>query len=310
MDFREAFYSAITDPNSKTSQMMKDTSIMVMKRQLPGKPDLWEKLTPSYPPGCKRVIISDDYFPTLNRDNVTLETGRIERITEKGIIVDGKEIEVDLLVLATGFRTVEFMHPIKVYGVNGTPISEVWNKGARALYGVAVEKLPNFGMLYGPNTNLGHNSIILMIEAQARYILTLIQAVLQARQRGGSLSLTPKPERVTQFNDEIQAVLKKTSFAHPDCNSWYKNEEGLITNNWSGTVVDYQKLLSKVHWDDYNIEATGTLAPRKKVSKIGRVREETIFGLRSTVAAMVIATVIGTLAIKAPHLLPRIPIRN
>ena len=311
MDFREAFYSAITNPGSKTSHMIREACLKMMKMQLPNRPDLWEKLTPNYPPGCKRVIISDDYFLTLTRENVTLETGRVERVTEKGIIVDGKEHEFDVIVLATGFRTVEFMHPIKVYGVSGKSLSEIWSKGARALYGVTVESLPNFGMLYGPNTNLGHNSIILMIEAQARYILALIQAVLQARQRGSSLALTPNAERLAEFNDQIQATLRKTSFAHPSCQSWYKTKDGLITNNWSGTVVDYQKLLSKVNWDDFNIEIEGKTSldlQKKKIQNIGRVREETLIGTGRTIVVVALMSVIGTLAIKAPHLLPRIRI--
>lgn len=106
---------------------------------------------------CLLVIISDDYFPVFNRDNVRLETGKIDRITDKGIVTDGKEEEYDLIVLATGFRTVEFMHPIKIIGRGGKSLADVWTEGGQALYGITVEDMPNFGMLYGPNTNLGHN---------------------------------------------------------------------------------------------------------------------------------------------------------
>ncbi|KAL1954542.1 hypothetical protein VTO42DRAFT_1052 [Malbranchea cinnamomea] len=313
MDLREAYFAAIVDPTSKWSNWLRDESITLMKQQLPGRPDLWEKLTPNYPPGCKRIIITDDYFPTLRRDNVTLETGRIDRITEKGIVVDGVEHEFDLIILATGFRTVEFMHPIKVYGANGTPLSEVWKNGARALYGVTVESLPNFGILYGPNTNLGHNSIILMIEAQARYIRALIQTVLRARQAGGSLAITPRKERLDEFNHDIQAALAKSSFAHPNCQSWYKRDDGLITNNWSSTVVDYQKLLSKIRWDDFNFDGTGPVAVQKKESRdrkavknIGRVREESLVGLRALIATFGVVGVLGILNIRAPHLLSRV----
>lgn len=310
MDFREAFFSAVTNPDSRTSGLIRDASQAMMKRQLSNKPELLEKLTPNYPPGCKRVILSDDYYPALARDNVSLETGHIDRITEKGVVVDGVEHDFDLLVCATGFRTVEFMHPIKIYGKNGRPLSEVWSHGARALYGVAVESMPNFGMLYGPNTNLGHNSIVLMVEAQMRYLLRLIEAVLRARAaQGSSLAVVPKKERVDAFNEELQRALSSTSFAHPNCNSWYKTDEGLITNNWSGNVVDYQKLLSKVKWDDFEIEGSGQAVQKsvkRSVVNIGRVREETIFGLKSCAAAAGLMGVLGTLAMKAPHLLPQI----
>jgi len=195
-------------------------------------------------------------------------------------------------VLATGFRTVEFMHPIKVTGSKGRAMAEVWKNGAHALYGTTVEDMPNFAMLYGPNTNLGHNSIILMIEAQSRYTNGLISAVLDARERGQSLALKPKKERVDMYNNEIQAALVKSSFADPRCNSWYKNRDGKITNNWSGTVVDYQKMLSTLNWDDFDAEGSGADIVRDKgKTNVGRVVEETqitnmslILGALGTVA--------------------------
>ncbi|EER25406.1 Flavin-binding monooxygenase-like family protein [Coccidioides posadasii C735 delta SOWgp] len=305
MDFREAVHVVMRDPNSNTAELIRKASLHIMHKALPNQPDLWEKLTPDYPPGCKRMILSDDYFPTLARDNVSLETGHIDCITEKGIVIDGVEQDLDLIVLATGFRTVEFMHPIKIYGRDGRPLSEIWEGGARALYGVAVEDLPNFAMLYGPNTNLGHNSIILMIEAQSRYILALIKAVLRAREYNQGLAITPKPGKVEEFNSNLQKALSSTAFASPGCQSWYKTAEGLITNNWSGTVVDYQKLLSKLNWDDFDLEGNGAEAMRKKhVANLGRVREESLLGFKSLGVTAALA-IVGTLAYKAPHLLPR-----
>ncbi|EEP81513.1 conserved hypothetical protein [Uncinocarpus reesii 1704] len=305
MDFREAVHAVMRDPKSSTADFMRKASLHMMHKALPDNPNLWEKLTPDYPPGCKRLILSDDYFPTLARDNVSLETGHIDRISENGIIVDGVEQELDLIILATGFRTVEFMHPIKIYGRNGKPLSEIWNGGARALYGVAVEDLPNFGMLYGPNTNLGHNSIILMIEAQSRYMLAMIKEVLRARDRGQTLAIAPKPGKVEEFNSNLQETLSSTAFASPNCQSWYKTAEGLITNNWSGTVVDYQKLLSKLDWNDFDLEGSGAERIRStRVANLGRVREESLLGLKglTVVSALALA---GTLAYKAHHFLPR-----
>jgi cation diffusion facilitator CzcD-associated flavoprotein CzcO len=152
MDFREAFYDAVTDNDSAFAKMLEESHRLLMKAQLADKQELWDKLEPKYKVGCKRVIISDDYFPVYNRENVRLDTGKIEKITEKGILSDGKEEELDLIILATGFRTVEFMHPIKITGRNGRTLEQVWKEGGQALYGVGVEDMPNFGMLYGPNT--------------------------------------------------------------------------------------------------------------------------------------------------------------
>lgn len=169
------------------------------------------------------------------------------------------------------------MHPINFVGLAGRPLSEIWEGGARAFKGTTVEDLPNFGMLYGPNTNLGHNSIILMIEAQSRYINGLIGAVLSARKQGKTLSLRPKKSHIEEYNAEVQKILQNSSFADPNCNSWYKRKDtGLITNNWSGTVIEYQENLSKVNWDDYEIEGSGSdVLSGKKETKIGRVYEET-----------------------------------
>lgn len=241
MDFRESTHGFISDSNSPLARLFTDASKNMMEQQLPNKPDLWRKLTPTYNIGCKRVIISDDYFPTIGLSHVDLETRAIQGIEGNAVKVAGDDGETvrledfDLVVCATGFQTVDFMHPIKLTGTGGRHIDEIWKDGAKALYGMVVEDMPNFGMLYGPNTNLGHNSIILMIEAQSRYINALIKPVLEAREHGKALSLTPKPSRIEAFNEEIQGELRASTFNDPNCKSWYKNDAGLITNNWSRT---------------------------------------------------------------------------
>jgi len=117
-----------------------------------------------------------------------------------------------------------------------------------------------------------------MIEAQSRYINSLITPVLAARSSALTLSLSPKPSVVAAYNARIQSVLQKSSFNDPSCNSWYKNEAGLITNNWSGTVVEYQKQLEHVDFGEYVVEGTGTgvVNGGEEVRKVGRVREETL----------------------------------
>lgn len=241
MDFREWTYGFVQGGSTETSAVFRQFSDQLMKTQLPDRPDLWEKLQPKYDIGCKRILITDDYFPVFLRDSVKLETRAIDKITEKGVVAEGDEEEFDLVILATGFRTVEFMHPIDIRGTNGRSISDIWKAGGEALYGVTVESLPNFGMLYGPNTNLGHNSIILMIEAQSNYINALMAKVLEARLNGGQLVIQPKPDVVAAFNNNMQEELKNTSFADERCGSWYKRKDnGKITQNWWSTVINYQ----------------------------------------------------------------------
>lgn len=307
MDFRESFHDAVTDGDSAFADLIRTSSMDAMKQQIPNgdQNGLWEKLTPDYNPGCKRVIISDDYYPAINSPKTTLQTNKIKRITPTGIeFEDGTHQEHDLIVLATGFRTVEFLYPIKITGTHGRPLGEIWNRGASALYGTTVPSLPNFGMFYGPNTNLGHNSIILMIEAQSRYLNTLVSAVLDARNRNNRIGIMPKQSRTDEFNNKIQDILKKSSFADPKCGSWYKNKEGKITNNWSGTVVEYQDMLSRIDWDDFEtttgaMDKGGVSASRvvfgtgKHETKIGRVREETIVSNTVLVAGVLSAVAAG-----------------
>jgi cation diffusion facilitator CzcD-associated flavoprotein CzcO len=285
MDFRESFHAAVTDGASASADVIRTSCLDAMRAQIPdGKETgLWEKLTPDYSPGCKRVIISDDYYPALASPKTTLETGKIARVTREGIeLEDGTSHPHDLLVLATGFRAVEFLSPIRITGAGSRSLSDIWTDGAAALYGTTVPSLPNFAMFYGPNTNLGHNSIILMIEAQSRYISALASAVLDARSRGERIGVMPRLDRTEKFNEEMQEKLNQSSFADPKCGSWYKNKEGRITNNWSGTVVEYQDLLSRVDWEDFEVAGGEVKASKvvfgsgKRETKIGRVREETL----------------------------------
>jgi hypothetical protein len=200
-----------------------------------------------------------------------------------------------MLILATGFRTLEFMYPIKVHGLGGRGMEDIWKGGARAFLGMTVESLPNFAMLYGPNTNLGHNSIILMIEAQSRYINTMIGPVLRARSTGQTLVVIPKTERVQKYNSSIQDRLRLSTFEHPSCHSWYKNADGLVTNNWCGTVVEYQQRTSTLDWEDFDLTGSTSLQLLKqKAEHIGRVVEETqvsTVGLLSAVTGAVIVAV-------------------
>lgn len=327
MDFRESFYDAVTDGKSDFAEIIRSSCLDMMKAQIPNQPELWKTLTPDYNPGCKRVIITDDYFPAIANPKTTLETNKIKRITETGIeLEDGTHHDHDLIVLATGFRTVEFLYPIKVTGTQNRSLGDIWEGGASALYGTTVPSLPNFGMFYGPNTNLGHNSIILMIEAQSRYLNGLVSAVLDARNRGERLGLMPTQRRTDEFNNEIQAILQKSSFADPACQSWYKNKEGRITNNWSGTVIQYQDMLANVNWEDFETTAgqaakeggaasatrAGVSASKvvfgsgKQETRIGRVREESLVSNTTLVVGTLSAVAAGAVWAFRDHLPKRL----
>ncbi|KAL8840746.1 MAG: hypothetical protein Q9170_001184 [Blastenia crenularia] len=259
MDFRESTFDAAFDPSSTKHELVSCISKQHMLNQLPN-PDnasLREKLTPHYPFSCKRILVSDDYYPALSQGNVTLETGSIGEVTPNGVCMkDGAVHDLDVLILATGFRTTDFLYPMKVKGADGYCLEDAWSEGASAYLGITVQGVPNFGMLYGPNTNLAYNSLILQIEAQSLYITTLISAVLGAKRRGMTLQLQPRPGIVKAYNEEVQSRLSKSTFADPNCTSWFKDQHGRITTNWCGSAIQYQERTNSVNWTDFDISGT------------------------------------------------------
>ncbi len=198
-------------------------------------PALRASLTPDYPIGGKRILIHDTFYPALNRQNVEVVTGGIDRITADGVRTsDGKAHELDAIVLATGFKTNPFLAPMHLEGLDGRSLETDWKSGGEAYYGLAISGYPNFFMLYGPNTNLGHNSIIFMLECQMSYVLSAIRA-LESRDLK---YLDLKPEVFAAFNRELQDELRQTAWAAAG-QSWYKDAAGRITNNWPYSTLWY-----------------------------------------------------------------------
>ncbi|KAM3086445.1 hypothetical protein ACMFMF_000395 [Clarireedia jacksonii] len=155
MDFREGLLDVVFDKESPSHEAVVAIAKAHMENQLPGDKykDSREKLLPNHALGCKRVLMTDDYYATFRKENVKLETTPIQEITKTGIRVDGQEHEIDLLVLAIGFQTMQFMYPIKIYDEDGKSIEELWKSGAKAFFGMTVPHLPNFSMLYGTVSN-------------------------------------------------------------------------------------------------------------------------------------------------------------
>lgn len=211
-------------------------------------PELREILIPDYPMGAKRILFSDDYYDALDRDNVEVVTNPIDWIEPKGIRTDNGVLhEADVIVYATGFETTSFLTPMRVRGLNGEALNDKWERdGAEAYLGITHTGFPNFFMMYGPNTNLGHNSIVIMIEAQTRYILSCLK-MLDAK---GASWLDVKEAVQRKYNEWLQKRLQETSWAAVD-KSWYKNEQGKITNNWAGRTTEYRRRTKSINPDDY-----------------------------------------------------------
>jgi cation diffusion facilitator CzcD-associated flavoprotein CzcO len=204
-------------------------------------PTLRAKLTPDYPIGAKRVLFNDDYYPALGRPNVRLVTEPIDTIAAGGVRTrDGELHAADVIVYATGFRTTDFLAPIRVTGLGGRELREEWRHGAHAYLGVTVSGFPNFFMLYGPNTNLGHNSILVMIEAQADYVVDAIRQM----HAGGLRRLDIRRSVMDEYNRDLQAALARSVWATTR-GSWYQLADGTITNNWPHGTIRYRRLLRR-----------------------------------------------------------------
>ncbi|MGE0828702.1 MAG: flavin-containing monooxygenase [Hyphomonadaceae bacterium] len=210
-------------------------------------PTLRAKLWPDYPIGCKRILFSDDYYPTLCQPNVSLVTDPIERIDETGVRTkDGALHECDVLIFGTGFETSAFDWGFAVNGEDGVSLKTAWTDGAEAYLGVAAKGFPNLFMMYGPNTNLGHNSILMMIEAQAGYIAQCVEA-MSAQNLG---IMEARTQAQAEFNQRLQEALSRTAWAGA-CASWYKTASGKITNNWMGDVESYRRELQTPNLNDF-----------------------------------------------------------
>ena len=156
---------------------------------------------------------------------------------------------MDTIIFGTGFRTTEFLSPLKVTGRGGRDLNEVWADGARAYLGLSVPGFPNLFMLYGPNTNLGHNSILFMIEQQVGYALRLVEEKVLR----GLRSVDVRPAAADRFDAEVQAAAADTVWAE-DCHSWYKTDAGRITNNWTAHTTEYRRRLSHPDLSAWDLE--------------------------------------------------------
>ena len=210
-------------------------------------PEKFRHLIPDYKIGCKRILISNDWYSAVDQSHVELVSTGIERVVEEGVITtDGALHKLDTIIMGTGFAASEFLAPINITGRNGVSLNQAWTNGSEAYKGITVSGFPNLFMLYGPNTNLAHNSIVYMLESQVRYVLGCIN----------TLNATPgtamdvKPDRLRAFSEDVQAKLKNSVW-DSGCHSWYLDSDGKNTVNWPGFTFTYRKATREVNPDDY-----------------------------------------------------------
>ena len=212
--------------------------------------DLFNKIVPNYPPIAKRIVRDNGIWArTLSRENVSLVTERIERITEKGIkTVDGTEYVADVLIYGTGFTASQFLTPMKLRGRGGVDIHEMWDGDARAYLGLTVPHFPNVFLMYGPNTNIVINgSITFFSECETHYILESIKMLLEH----GVASMDCKSEVHDAYNVRIDEANRNMAWGASTVNTWYKNAKGRITQNWPFSLLAYWQQTRTPNPDDY-----------------------------------------------------------
>jgi cation diffusion facilitator CzcD-associated flavoprotein CzcO len=215
-----------------------------LRRQVPD-PALRRLLEPDYEIGCKRILFSNDWYPALARRHVEVVADAVTAIEPGGVRCGETLHEADVLVWGTGFAATDFLAGIEVTGAGGVDLREHWADGARAHLGLTVPGFPNLCLVYGPNTNLGGNSIIAMMESQADYI-----AQLATRLTDGAERVEVDPAVAEAYDREMQQRLRETVWA--GCDSWYVDGER-ITTNWPGLVGEYQRRTAEVAWDDVRV---------------------------------------------------------
>ncbi|MZR62731.1 NAD(P)/FAD-dependent oxidoreductase [Alcanivorax sp. DP30] len=232
--------------NSPLTRIAERVAKLHLRRQVK---DRWlrRQLTPDFTIGCKRVLVSNDYYPALQKDNAKLITWPIARISEKGVrTVEGIEHQVDCIVFATGFDVSNSGTPFPVKGRGGRVLGEQWKGGAQAYKSINVAGFPNLFMTFGPNSGPGHNSALVYMESQLEYALKGIRKII-----GENLKVLDVKEEVQQrYNKSIQKRLAKTNW-NSGCKSWYLTEDGFNATMYPGFATQYAAQMADFREDDY-----------------------------------------------------------
>ena len=200
-------------------------------------PELRAKLTPQYAMGCKRILLSDDFYPAITRPNVEVITERIREVRANSIVTeDGREREIDTIICATGFHVTDAHLPQHVHGRGGRSLADSWHAGPSAYLGTAVAGFPNLFLLIGPNTGLGHNSMVYMTESQITYILDCLRTMKRRNLR----AVEVRPAAQETFNAELQQRMQGTVWIS-GCSSWYLDAGGRNTTLWPGFTFEFRR---------------------------------------------------------------------
>ncbi|MFD7457534.1 MULTISPECIES: flavin-containing monooxygenase [unclassified Streptomyces] len=214
-------------------------------------PALRAKLTPDYRIGCKRILLSSEYYPALARPNVDVFASGLEEVRGSTLVAaDGSEAEVDAIIFGTGFHVTDMPIADRVVGAEGKTLAEVWKGGMEALRGASAAGFPNWMTIIGPNTGLGNSSMILMIESQLNYMADFVR---QLDVLGGRAALDARPSAVNAWNRRVQERMKRTVWNTGGCTSWYLDANGRNTTIWPGTTSEFRRATRRVDLMEYEV---------------------------------------------------------
>ncbi|KAI9493839.1 putative flavin-binding monooxygenase [Zychaea mexicana] len=233
---------------------------MVARLTAAGRADLISSVVPDYPVGCKRITKSEHYLEALAKANVTVTRSGIEEIRGRTLLdKDGNETEVDILVLATGFHVNDMNGNLKIYGRNGVLLQKVWDKeNSKSYKSVTVHGFPNFFLLLGPSSGLGHNSIVTVIEVQTDYTIQCVKRLV----KNDLAAIEPKKAAQEEFVANVQKGFEGTVWK-AGCRSWYMNDKGEIYTLWNGPITTFWWALRQPVFKDFIEYKKNALAESK-----------------------------------------------
>ena len=250
--------------NPKVMQYPQRAALDYLKACVPD-PVLRAKLTPNYVIGCKRILMSNNYYQSLTRPNVDVVTDGIREVVRDGVITaDGAHRKLDALILGTGFQASESAAPFSIKGAGGVDLQEHWKDGAEAYLGTTVAGFPNLFIVTGPNTGLGHSSMVFMIEAASEHVMRAIAAL----RASGAKTIDVRKDVQQRFNRRIHAMLDRSVWGSGGCRSWYTTATGKNTTLWPGFTFTYRKLCKEFKAEHYRFatpsarEQPISIAPR------------------------------------------------
>ncbi|KIQ19857.1 flavin-containing monooxygenase [Rhodococcus sp. MEB064] len=215
-------------------------------------PVLREKLTPSYRMGCKRILLSDEYYPALAQPNVAVETVGVSTVTRTGVVdANGTTHEVDAIIFGTGFDTSRLPLTDSIIDENGRTMADSWGESPRAYLGTTVAGFPNLYLMHGPNIALGHTSVIMMFESQLQYIERAMRHAIEAR---GSIEPTERAQ--AEYSERIDELTEGTVWTSGGCSSWYLDPAGRNSNLWPGSILGYRSRAVRFDPARHNVRPT------------------------------------------------------